>query len=137
MNSDMISPCGLNCNACIAHLRKKNVCFGCNIEGGYTSKTMTGCIIKNCETRQTLGLLQCGSICPDFPCKRLSGLSKRYRERYDVDLLDNLRRIETEGLEQFAAEDDAQWICPVCGERLSMHRSACLHCSALYRDAAN
>ncbi|MFA0815484.1 MAG: DUF3795 domain-containing protein [Anaerofustis sp.] len=133
MGPNLIAPCGLNCSACIAHLREKNVCFGCNIENGYKSKTMAACIIKNCEKRKALGLSQCSSACESFPCKRLKELAKRYARKYDVDLFSNLQRIETEGAEQFAAEDELHWLCPVCGAHLSMHRDSCISCETPYR----
>ena len=29
----MIAPCGINCGFCMAHLRDKNKCPGCNSDG--------------------------------------------------------------------------------------------------------
>ena len=133
--TDMISPCGLNCGVCIAHLRARNVCAGCGKKDGYKAKSCENCIIKNCENRRTLALSQCGSACPDFPCKRLKGLAKRYRENYDVDLLGQLGRIETEGMDAFLRDESNRWLCPVCGQTLSMHRSECLGCGTPYRPA--
>lgn len=133
--TNLISPCGLNCGVCIAHLREKNVCAGCTEDGGYKAKSCMNCIIKNCENRRTLALSQCGSACPDFPCRRLKALAKRYLENYKVDLFDNLRHIETDGLDAFARADAVHWACPVCGATLSMHRDACLNCNTPYRAA--
>jgi hypothetical protein len=73
---NLITPCGMNCNICIAHLREKNVCPGCTDKP--TKKTCLNCKIRNCKDRTGKYCFNCSN----FPCEKLSHLDKRYREKY-------------------------------------------------------
>ena len=124
----MIPPCGVDCAVCIGHLREKKKCPGCNSpDDNAKPKHCVDCSIKNCPERGDAPF--CGA-CPKFPCARMKRLDKRYREKYGSDLLDNLRRIESEGITAFAASEVDRWTCTSCGSLFSAHRAECLSCGA-------
>jgi hypothetical protein len=39
-----------------------------------------------------------------MPCKNLAHLDKRYRERYDMSMIENLKSINAKGMDGFLAE---------------------------------
>jgi hypothetical protein len=124
---NIIAPCGLDCGVCRFYLRSRRPCPGCR--GGDHNKA-TGCIrcaIKTCAERSAAGLKYC-TACTDFPCHRLRHLDQRYRTRYGVSVLANLARIQAVGEVRFMAEENATWVCPECGARLSMHLPQCGSC---------
>ena len=127
MNPAMIAPCGINCEVCSAHLRDKNVCNGCLSQVGYKSRSCDQCIIRNCETLQSTGEYFCYA-CQKFPCTRLKQLDKRYRTRYNTNLLDNLLYIKNHGLINFMEKEVERWHCPTCGGTICIHKGFCLNC---------
>ncbi len=69
----------------------------------------------------------CGD-CPSFPCERLRNLDKRYRTKYGVSAIENLREIKTLGVDVFLEREKSKWRCAGCGATLCMHETACLAC---------
>lgn len=57
-------------------------------------------------------------------------LDKRYRTRYGVSLIGNLREIESVGIRTFLVNESVRWHCPLCGAVLSVHRTECTRCGA-------
>jgi predicted RNA-binding Zn-ribbon protein involved in translation (DUF1610 family) len=129
----MIAPCGINCSVCIAHLRPKKTCPGCN-SSDQASKPFhcTTCRIKYCEKLPGPDNAYC-SQCAEYPCIRMRNLDRRYVSKYSVSPIANLERVRSVGIGAFIEEENTKWICPDCGEKLSMHRSACLSCGYIYR----
>ncbi len=119
----------MNCGVCVAFLRSRNPCPGCRAEDPRKPKTRLGCRIRNCAERR--GRF-CGR-CARFPCERLRHLDERYRRNYGMSMLENLRRIRTEGLRNFVATEPARWTCPGCGGLLCVHRAACPACARPWR----
>ena len=101
MKSNLIAPCGMNCNLCYAFLREKNRCNGCRESDENKSISVQKCIIKNCEILQQKQLKYCSSKCEKFPCTRLKNLDKRYRTKYHSSLIENLQFIEEFGIRKF------------------------------------
>lgn len=126
MDAKLIAPCGINCSLCSGYQRKKAPCVGCNIAGDKPTYCLT-CIIKNCPERNQDAAFFCNQ-CAQYPCRRLKQLEKRYRARYGVQIYENLRVIETEGLDAFIAREETKWKCDACGARLCMHNAQCPHC---------
>jgi predicted RNA-binding Zn-ribbon protein involved in translation (DUF1610 family) len=58
----------------------------------------------------------------------LKQLDKRYRTRYAMSMIDNLKMINEFGIRHFIRNEKVKWICPKCGEMICVHRSACLSC---------
>ncbi|NCB73993.1 MAG: DUF3795 domain-containing protein [Clostridia bacterium] len=66
--------------------------------------------------------------CGDFPCKRLRSLDKRYRTKYRMSMIDNLRFIDENGIDAFLEKENAEWACPDCGATICCHNGLCLKC---------
>lgn len=123
----LIAPCGMNCGICIAHMRDKNKCFGCNSESGYKASSCINCIIKNCEHIKSSESGFCYD-CEKYPCKRLKQLDKRYRTKYRMSMIENLDTIRKFGMAEFLKSENEKWKCTNCGARVSAHRNNCLSC---------
>lgn len=122
-----VAPCGLICDICNGFQRKKNRCTGC--AGDFKPTHCAKCSILNCPEKQGCPGKPCDSCCK-YPCKRLKNLEKRYSLKYGESLMENFRRIETLGLNEFLQEAEAEWTCPSCGALLCVHRADCLSCGA-------
>jgi hypothetical protein len=126
---NLIAPCGINCRLCRAYVREKTVCPGCR--GDDHCKPLS-CIhgqIKTCE-KSVNGKFEYCFECDELPCKRLAHLDKRYRTRYGLSVIENLKRIKEVGILQFVEEENQKWTCVVCGSMLCMHQPACLRCGS-------
>lgn len=113
MDSSLIAPCGMNCNLCSAFLRGKNErnhCPGCRLMEKSENKYIRQCIIRNCETLKDKDMKYCSCKCQVYPCKRLKGLDKRYRTRYNMSMIDNLEFIEKKGIRKFLANEKNRWV---------------------------
>jgi hypothetical protein len=125
----LVAPCGMNCSLCFAFLRTRKSCPGCRGNDRGKCKTRVACKIKTCAARR-------GSFCTDctsFPCERLSRLDKRYRTKYGMSMIDNLRRIVADGIRSFITSERSKWACPGCGETICVHKAACLACGHKWR----
>ncbi len=127
MDVSLIAPCGINCALCYAFQREKNHCCSCRSDRIPFDSCMH-CVIKNCETRHQNGWNDC-SPCPK-PCTRLKQLNKRYREKYNTNLSQNLVHIRDKGISDFISSQMVQWTCPHCGGLKCMHSGKCLKCEA-------
>ena len=129
----LIAPCGMNCGLCIGHLREKRPCGGCfNKDDENKPNVCRSCSVINCEY---LAKTESGFCyeCPEYPCKRLKDLDKRYRTKYGMSMFENLLFIKNNGLEKFLESEQKKWICENCGSGLSVHRDNCLNCDYKYR----
>ena len=124
-----IAPCGMNCGTCLAYLREKNRCPGCRSKDELKPASCAGCIIATCNYLKKTKAKFCSSKCPDFPCKRLKALDKRYRTKYHMSMLENLRHIEETGIRAFVNNERKRWTCPACGGTVCVHRDLCPTCS--------
>jgi hypothetical protein len=122
-----IAPCGMNCGICLAYVREKNRCGGCKSESATLSVSRQRCTIKNCTK---LALTSSGFCyeCPDYPCKRLRQLDKRYRTKYHMSMIANLGTIRDQGMVFFLSAEKEKWTCPACGGAVCVHRAVCLKC---------
>jgi hypothetical protein len=129
--ADLISPCGMNCRLCLGFIRDKNTCPGCRMidrQESQKSKYRNACIIRNCENLSKSNTKYCSDSCGKFPCARLKQLDKRYRAKYEMSMIDNLKMIEEFGIRHFIRNEKEKWICPDCGEMICVHRLTCLSC---------
>lgn len=125
-NHILIAPCGMNCGICMAYLRKRNRCGGCNIESPQKANHCVVCKIRNCSEKQKDSEF-CFS-CQKFPCARLKQLDKRYRTRYSMSMIENLITIRDYGLDRFVETEKSRWACPSCGEPVCVHNKRCYSC---------
>jgi hypothetical protein len=128
----LIAPCGMNCGLCRAFVRSRNRCPGCRGDDRGKPKTRVACRIKTCELRRRGG----GDFCTDcasFPCERLGCLDKRYRTKYGMSMIENLRSIEADGLASFVEREKSKWTCVGCGATICVHEALCLVCKRKWR----
>lgn len=122
-----IAPCGMNCGICIAFLRNKKPCHGCNENHINKPKHCVTCRIVNCEHLAETKSGFCYE-CAGFPCSRMKQLDARYRKNYHTSLIQNLKDIQTNGMEDFLQSETSKWTCPSCKQIMSVHREFCLNC---------
>jgi len=111
--SSLIAPCGINCGVCLAHLREKNKCVGCNIADKNKPITRIRCKIKTCKVFQN-GKAKFCFECNDFPCNNLKHLDTRYQTKYNMSQIENLENIKKLGIRKFIKNEEKRWTCPKC-----------------------
>ncbi len=128
----LIAPCGMNCGLCFSYLAMKNdlkkkgfarkYCPGCGPRGQHCTFMSHQCHLVG------EGLVRFCHECGDFPCRRLKGLDKRYRTKYHMSMIENLRFIKEQGMQRFLEKEEAKWRCPECGGTICCHNGLCLGC---------
>ena len=141
-DKNMVSPCGINCYLCIAYQRNKlksknkklKICEGCR------NKKENKCIIINCKNLENTKSKFCYE-CIKFPCRRIKQLYTRYKNNYNVDIMENLDIIKNEGLKHFFDIEYKKWKCSNCDELICMHKQTenhiCLHCEENKKENKN
>ena len=128
---NLIAPCGMNCRLCWGYIRENNTCPGCrriNSQDSQKSKYRNRCKIKNCEQIAKGKIKYCSDKCDRYPCARLQQLDKRYRTKYGMSMIDNLKMINESGIRHFIRNEKVKWVCPECGEMICVHKPTCLSC---------
>ena len=125
MLPEMLSPCGINCTVCYAHLREKNICPGCRSTSILKPGHCLTCSIKVCGEEK--GVQFCID-CSDFPCKQMKRIDMRYRLKYHTSLIANQSFIREESTEAFLVAERKRWTCPACGGRICIHTAVCSNC---------
>ena len=125
--TQLIAPCGINCSICIGFLRDKNKCAGCRGTITEKRKYCLVCRIRNCEHFSKTGTKFCYD-CEKYPCARLRQLDKRYRTKYNMSIIDNLRLIKDIGVDNFVQLEKIKWNCMDCGGTICVHRGYCIDC---------
>ena len=133
MKKELIAPCGINCNLCVAYqfneknLNKKGFhktyCMGCIPRG----KNCTHQIGRKCQLLGQCKIRYCFQ-CENYPCKMLKNLDKRYKTKYHTSIIENLDDIKEKGIETFIKEQEEKWTCKKCGELICCHNGLCLNC---------
>ena len=123
----LIAPCGMSCWICRAYLREKNRCHGCRASDDNKPITRLRCKIKSCEVFSD-GKAKFCFQCEDFPCRNLKHLDKRYRTRYNMSMIENLKNIKNFGITNFLKNEKSRWACPKCGSTVCVHTGRCFCC---------
>lgn len=123
----LVAPCGMNCALCIAFQREKRKCPGCLFNSKDKNASCVRCRIKNCPRLKNKSRRFCFD-CEIFPCTRVQHLDKRYRGKYHMSMLANLKMIEKKGMPTFLKDQDKQWQCKTCGGMICCHNGLCLSC---------
>lgn len=128
---ELIAPCGMNCGICKNYLAfsrgiptkrgKINHCSGCKIRA-------KNCYIKRSCVKLSKGKVKYCFECDEMPCKNLQHLDKRYRENYNMSMVENLKEIKLHGMNNFLLRQQAKYECPSCGDVLSVHDGKCYLC---------
>ena len=134
---DLIAPCGMNCGICRAYNAythgvptkrgKVTHCVGCR-------PLAKNCYIKRACLKLRKKQIQSCSECDTMPCEKLSHLDKRYREHYDMSMVENLKTIKAKGITEFLAEQAEKYRCPNCGGVVSVHDGKCYSCSYITKN---
>ncbi len=132
MKEELIAPCGMNCALCISYQAMNNDLK----KKGLNRKYCPGCIPRgeNCtHMAGSCDLVGEGKVrfcfeCENFPCKRLKALDKRYRDKYHMSMIENLKCIRDCGMERFLEIEEAKWQCRECSGTICCHVGLCLEC---------
>ena len=129
----LIAPCGMNCALCAAYqaqrydLNKKGLrrkyCPGCIPRGEHCLHMASVCDAVG------KGQVRFCFACEAFPCARLKRLDKRYRTKYHMSMIANLRFIQQNGIDAFLKNQEETWGCQNCGDGfVCCHNGLCLGC---------
>lgn len=113
ISAKLIAPCGMNCNLCSARLREEKhivKCPGCRAADKEKPRSCVSCVIKNCAIIKKNDWKYCSPQCPQFPCRRLRNLDKRYRTKYGLSMIANLNTIADQGIRKFVAGEEKKWV---------------------------
>ena len=117
----LVAPCGMDCAICMAHLRDKNRCPGCNSPDRQHHRN---CFLFSCTERKGRFCYSCAQ----FPCRRLKQLDERYRTKYNMSTLENLASIRKDGIRAFVKSERERWTCTSCGGTVDIHHYRCSAC---------
>lgn len=134
---ELIASCGMNCRLCWGFIREKNNCPGCfrkDLNGTKKSEYRSTCIIRNCTHKKSGKSAFCSESCGKFPCRRLKQLDKRYRTKYGMSMIENLKMINEKGIRFFIRNEKLKWTCKECGGLICVHRPACVSCGRTKRE---
>ncbi len=127
---ELIAPCGMNCGICIAFFgytmngkQRKHTCITCRLRERHCAF-----IKKQCDKLQDRKIEYCFE-CTGFPCESLIILDERYRDKYGMSMIENLKYIRTHGIEQFLKTEQERWKCPTCGGVICVHNQTCYTCN--------
>jgi hypothetical protein len=104
---NLIAPCGMDCHLCMAYGRRRNPCPGCRGNESGKPKTRISCRIKTCGKLAKGGFSYCFA-CDTFPCASLTHLDQRYRARYGMSMIENLRQIRGSGIRRFIRNEQVK-----------------------------
>jgi len=129
-DAKQIAPCGNNCGTCVAFFgytmtgkKRKHTCDGCR-----SRERLCAFIKKKCKKLANNQIQYCFE-CSDFPCATLGTLDKDYKEKYEISVVENLRFIKANGLDEFLKSQQETWKCPTCGGVICIHTKRCYTCN--------
>ena len=128
---DLIAPCGMNCGICKWFLAYSR---GIPKERGKISHCV-GCLPrnKNCFIKRGCKKLQKKEVtfcyeCDEMPCENLDRVDRRYRQRYGMSMVENLKELKEKGIEEFLKVQREKYKCPECEDVVSVHDGKCYAC---------
>lgn len=132
IDNNLAAPCGIYCGSCRQYLLwKKDLleergykigCKGCRIRN-----KKCAFIRKDCPQLRKNEIEYCFE-CEKFPCQALRKIDKIYRERYFVNLIENLKRTREIGADAWLQEQEKLYCCPQCGGEICVHDEECYDC---------
>ena len=115
MEKENIAPCGMNCGVCVRYLtiressgKLEHTCLGCRPRKRhcFLMKSMKGkCPLPSGEANYCFQ-------CQYYPCRALLRLDERYREKYQMSMIENLNFVKKLGIEKFLENEEKKWSCP-------------------------
>jgi len=128
---ELIAPCGMNCGICKQYLAythgvpkqraKVSYCAGCFPRG-------KNCYIKRGCPKLTKHQIQYCGECNTMPCQHLQRLDRRYRERYGMSMVENLKTLKSLGIDEFLKIQEKKYSCPSCADVVCVHDGKCYSC---------
>ena len=128
---ELVAPCGMNCGICKAYLAysrgvpkqrgKVTHCSGC------LPRSKTCYIKRGCKKLRQNTFRFCFE-CEQMPCKNLERVDRRYRSRYNMSMVENLKELKAKGIEEFLKNQQAKYKCQACGDVVSVHDRKCYSC---------
>jgi len=129
---ELVAPCGMNCALCRGYIAythglprirgKITYCAGC-------IPRAKNCYIKrNCKKLFKHQIQSCHE-CEEIPCKNLDHLGTRYRERYGMSMVENLKLLKAKGMDEFLKSQAEKYTCPNCGDAVCVHDAKCYSCN--------
>ncbi|MFA5364120.1 MAG: DUF3795 domain-containing protein [Candidatus Bathyarchaeia archaeon] len=126
----MVACCGNNCGTCVAYFgytmtgkKRKHACAGCWSRDG-----LCAFIKQKCNKLATNQVRYCFE-CSGFPCDTLETLDERYKEKYGISVVENLKFIQSNGMDEFLKREQQKWKCPTCGGVICVHTKRCYACN--------
>jgi hypothetical protein len=129
-NINLIAPCGMNCAICMNYLRERNQCPGCRGPDKDKRVTRIRCKIKTCEVFNDKNTEFCFD-CGNYPCEKLLHLDNRYKNKYNMSMIENLEFIKTSGIKNFLDNEQIRWTCDECGGTVCVHKGRCYSCGKI------
>ena len=134
---ELIAPCGMNCALCKAYLAYSH---GIPRQRGKVTHC-AGCLprAKNCYIKRGCAKLSKHQIhschqCDVMPCKNLDRIDRRYRERYGMSMVENLKMIKAKGMDEFLKNQEETHRCPSCGDVVCVHDGKCYSCGLIGKE---
>ena len=131
-DAELISPCGMNCALCSSYLAMKcdlksrgvkmPYCVGCR------PRNKTCAFVKKRCSKVLNGKVSFCFECNSFPCDMLKALDERYKARYRMSMIENLKSIRDNGIEDFLSKQNQVWKCKNCGQLICCHNGICYNC---------
>ena len=128
---ELNAPCGMNCGVCKSYLaysrgvpkKRGSVthCSGCLPRN-------KNCFIKRGCAKLLKNLVRFCFECETMPCPNLNRLDRRYRERYGMSMVENLKEIQAKGVPAFLRSQETNYACQNCGDTVSVHDGKCYSC---------
>jgi hypothetical protein len=130
--AELIAPCGINCGICKAYLAysrgvpyKKGEVSHCS---GCLDRDKNCAFIKgDCDKIRKKQIRFCYE-CADMPCMKLAKLDELYRARYGMSMVENQKVMREEGMDVFLKGQAEKYVCPSCGDVVSVHDGKCYAC---------
>lgn len=144
---NLVGKCGLYCGACTIYRAERDnrdwrdelaLGFNCSPEkvkcngcGSLTNECWgSECKIVKCVNVK--GYKYCYE-CDEYKsdnCSKFSSLANRYAERSNVNLKDNLTKIQNGETESWLAESKERFSCKSCGKPIAAASKKCCHCNS-------
>ena len=128
---ELIAPCGMNCGVCKSYLaysrgvpKKRGSVTHCS---GCLPRNKNCFIKRGCE-KLSKNMVRFCFECETMPCRNLDRLDRRYRERYGMSMVENLKEIQAKGVPAFLQRQENKYACQKCGDIVSVHDGKCYSC---------
>lgn len=135
ISEELIAPCGMNCAICSRYLAyvhnlKRSQCSGCRQRSESCTYLFEKCTGINHHSKGNTAFC---FECNQYPCRQINRMDDRYRKKYHMSVKENLKCIQTVGIDQFIEEQSKQYRCSKCGGFISIHNRKCFKCDSITR----